>query len=75
MGINYITGDATPPQGEGVKIIAHVCNDVEGWGRGFVLVVSKRWPQSEREYPPPVWSAGVLGNPGQIQRWDAKASR
>ncbi len=50
MGINYITGDATLPQGEGVKIIAHVCNDIGGWGRGFVLAVSKRWPQPEREY-------------------------
>jgi O-acetyl-ADP-ribose deacetylase (regulator of RNase III) len=50
MEINYVTGDATVPQGEGVKIIAHVCNDIGGWGRGFVLAVSKRWPQPERDY-------------------------
>lgn len=27
-GITYIKGDATSPQAKGVKIIAHVCNDL-----------------------------------------------
>jgi O-acetyl-ADP-ribose deacetylase (regulator of RNase III) len=48
--INYIKGDATAPIGEGNKIIAHVCNDIGGWGRGFVLALSKRWSQPEREF-------------------------
>ena len=48
--INYLTGDATDPQVPGPKIIAHVCNDIGGWGRGFVLSLSKRWPEPEREY-------------------------
>ncbi len=30
----YVRGDDTAPQGTGVKIIAHVCNDLGGRGRG-----------------------------------------
>lgn len=48
--INYINGDATAPIGEGNKIIAHVCNDIGAWGRGFVLALSKRWLAPEREF-------------------------
>ncbi|WP_394825894.1 macro domain-containing protein [Pendulispora albinea] len=48
--IEYVTGDATLPRGAGTKIIAHVCNDVGGWGAGFVLAISRRWPEPEREY-------------------------
>ena len=50
VAIQYLDGDATRPQGNGVKIIAHVCNDVGRWGRGFVLSVSARWPQPELAY-------------------------
>lgn len=48
--ITYITGDATRPEGLGRKILTHLCNDAGGWGRGFVLAVSKRWPEPERSY-------------------------
>lgn len=48
--ITYLTGDATDPQVAGNKIIAHVCNNVGGWGRGFVLSLSKRWPEAEKQY-------------------------
>lgn len=48
--IQYVRGDATQPIGTGPKIIAHVCNDVGGWGRGFVLALSKRWAQPEASY-------------------------
>lgn len=48
--INYVTGDATAPMGEGNKIIVHVCNDIGGWGRGFVLALSKKWPEPEQKY-------------------------
>ena len=50
MEIKYITGDATQPVGEGNKIIVHVCNDVGGWGRGFVMALSKRWKEPEMKY-------------------------
>ena len=35
--IVYVRGDATVPSVKGVKVIAHVCNDIGGWGKGFVL--------------------------------------
>jgi O-acetyl-ADP-ribose deacetylase (regulator of RNase III) len=46
----FIKGDATSPQAKGPKIIAHVCNDIGGWGKGFVLALSRRWPEPERDY-------------------------
>ncbi|MFE5488253.1 macro domain-containing protein [Streptomyces sp. NPDC056527] len=49
-GITYVRGDATAPGGKGVKIIAHVCNDLGGWGKGFVLALSRRWPEPEAAY-------------------------
>lgn len=48
--ITYLIGDATYPQGDGPKIIAHVCNDVGAWGAGFVLALSKRWGKPEFDY-------------------------
>jgi O-acetyl-ADP-ribose deacetylase (regulator of RNase III) len=48
--ISYVVGDATAPQGEGPKIIAHVCNDAGGWGKGFVLPLARRWPQTRTAY-------------------------
>jgi O-acetyl-ADP-ribose deacetylase (regulator of RNase III) len=49
-GIMYVRGDATVPSGKGVKVIAHVCNDIGGWGKGFVLALSRRWPEPEAAY-------------------------
>lgn len=48
--ITYLKGDATSPQASGIKIISHVCNDIGGWGKGFVLAISQRWPQPEKAY-------------------------
>lgn len=47
MTINYVEGDATHPIGGGNKIIVHICNDVGAWGAGFVVALSKRWPEPE----------------------------
>ncbi|MFD6420806.1 macro domain-containing protein [Streptomyces sp. NPDC060198] len=49
-GITYLKGDATAPQAKGVKLIVHVCNDLGGWGKGFVLALSRRWPEPEAAY-------------------------
>lgn len=49
-GITYVRGDATVPSVKGVKLIAHVCNDIGGWGKGFVLALSRRWPEPEKAY-------------------------
>lgn len=67
-GIRYVVGDATRPAGEGPRVIAHICNDSGGWGRGFVTAVSGRWPEPERRYRD--WFAGREAIPfdlGQVQ--------
>lgn len=48
--INYVKGDATVPIGDGNKIIVHICNDIGGWGAGFVMALSKRWTEPEKKY-------------------------
>lgn len=48
--VRYVIGDATRPQGDGLKIVAHVCNNLGAWGAGFVLALSKRWKRPEAEY-------------------------
>jgi O-acetyl-ADP-ribose deacetylase (regulator of RNase III) len=50
MSISFIIGDATQPDGDGTKLIVHVCNDIGGWGRGFVVALSKRWHEPEQRY-------------------------
>ena len=48
--LRIVKGDATSPQAKGPKVIAHVCNDAGGWGKGFVLAISKRWKEPERDF-------------------------
>ena len=48
--IKYTKGDATQLIGKGNKIIVHVCNDIGGWGKGFVMAISKRWKEPEQSY-------------------------
>jgi len=48
--IAYVHGDATQPHGIGARIIVHICNDIGGWGAGFVLALSRRWPAPEQQY-------------------------
>lgn len=50
MEIIYLKGDATAPLAEGNKIIVHVCNDIGGWGKGFVMALSKKWKEPEEAY-------------------------
>jgi O-acetyl-ADP-ribose deacetylase (regulator of RNase III) len=55
-GIRTVVGDATHPIGvdggpcPGPAILVHVCNDLGRWGKGFVVAISKRWPEPERAY-------------------------
>ena len=48
--ISYIKGDATKPTDNGNKLIVHVCNDIGGWGKGFVNAITKRWLEPENNY-------------------------
>ncbi len=66
--MNYVKGDASQPHAKGNKMIAHVCNDLGGWGKGFVLAVSKRWPEPEAAYR--AWHQGRSKNDfglGEVQ--------
>lgn len=48
--IQYLNHDATYPIGNGHKYILHICNDIGGWGKGFVNSISKRWIEPRAEY-------------------------
>ncbi|MFB6851205.1 macro domain-containing protein [Streptomyces sp. NPDC056121] len=48
--IAYVRGDATLPLGKGTRIVTHVCNDIGGRGKGFVLALSRRRPEPEAAY-------------------------
>ena len=48
--MTFQTGDATAPVSRGAKLICHICNDCGRWGKGFVVAISKKWPQPEAAY-------------------------
>lgn len=55
--ITYLIGDATEPimppghkPRKDWRIIAHVCNDIGAWGKGFVLALSARDKRPEEAY-------------------------
>ncbi len=47
--LRYVTGDATAPAAR-PAVIVHVCNDIGGWGAGFVVALSRRWKEPETAY-------------------------
>ncbi|MGX9688461.1 Appr-1-p processing protein [Deinococcus wulumuqiensis] len=68
MPLQYVVGDATCPVGPGQKIVVHICNDIGAWGRGFVLPLSRRYPETELRYK--AWAQGQEILPftlGQVQ--------
>jgi len=53
--IIYFNGDVleaikTSKDEHTTKILLHICNNKGGWGAGFVLALSKVWPQPEATY-------------------------
>ncbi len=73
MPINYLKGDATNPTSDSTKIIVHICNDVGGWGKGFVMAISKKWKEPEAEYRK--WyknKTGVQTDNVQFERLDKR---
>ena len=48
--LTVLNGDATAPVGSGPRVIVHICNDIGGWGSGFVVAVSKRWKEPEADF-------------------------
>ena len=49
--IQFVTGDATKPRGNGPLILAHIVNDATpNWGAGFGKVVQQKWPSVQRRF-------------------------
>lgn len=48
--IEYVNGDATSPQSDNKKIIAHIVNTEGKWGSGFVISLSNKWKEPEAQY-------------------------
>ena len=48
--LSYLKGDATQPIGNDKKMIVHICNNSSHWGKGFVLALSKRWREPEKQF-------------------------
>lgn len=65
--LTYVVGDATRVNhGQDPKILAHIVNDQGRWGKGFVLAVSRRWPEARSRYL--AWARQSLPLPlGQVQ--------
>jgi len=86
--ITYVEGDATQPIGDGTKIICHICNNIGGWGAGFVVALSRRWDEPETayrsldEYPQgmvqyvevedDIWVANMIAQQGVRSRMNPK---
>lgn len=50
-GIQFVSGDATDPQGEGQHLVIQVVNDKSPfWGAGFARSVRTRWPDVQRQF-------------------------
>ncbi len=47
--LHYLIGDALEPIKK-PALIMHVCNDQSKWGRGFVVSISRKYPQVEKSY-------------------------
>jgi O-acetyl-ADP-ribose deacetylase (regulator of RNase III) len=45
--ITYVLGDATSPKTGGSVLLPHICNDAGGWGKGYVLAISRHWSEPE----------------------------
>lgn len=51
--IKYVIGDATHPEADPqgyARCIVHCCNDIGGWGSGFVLALNKLSAEPKRVY-------------------------
>lgn len=61
MSVTMVNGDVTKPQGDGIKIIAHIVNNFGIWGTtpkaGVVYHLNARWPHLRRRYQ--LWANGI----------------
>lgn len=71
--IRFTVGDATRPAAAGPIIIAHICNDIGRWGKGFVTALSRRWKTPERAFRDWFQSEGGFGL-GELQLVEVEPS-
>ena len=45
--IKYLLGDATSPDLSTRPLIAHICNDIGAWGKGFVVPLGQKYPKAK----------------------------
>jgi len=67
--IKYITGDLfklLPYDEPQNKFIPHICNDIGLWGKGFVVPLARKWPQTKKDYLQ-WYKEDVLSELGDIQ--------
>lgn len=53
MQIKYVCGDATNIEADpsiDYNVIVHCCNNVGGWGSGFVVPLGNKWPHVKQAY-------------------------
>jgi O-acetyl-ADP-ribose deacetylase (regulator of RNase III) len=62
--LHFVKGDATNPQHPGHNFIVHCCNDINAFGAGFVLALSKRYPLAKTLYHKWFWLH--TKEPGQL---------
>ena len=62
MAIAFVKGDVTSPQGEGKKIICHVCNDIGLMGAGVAAAIASKWPIVKKHYLEMKKDGYVLGS-------------
>ena len=48
--INIVKGNVLEPQGEGIKLIVHVCNDIGVMGAGVAKAIADKWPKVKYDY-------------------------
>lgn len=49
--IEYLTGDATEPRGDGLRAIVHLVNDkTANWGGGFARALRSRYPEAQEDF-------------------------
>lgn len=47
----FMVGDATvPTRSSGRLLVAHICNNKGGWGKGFVVPLGTRYPKAKEAY-------------------------
>jgi O-acetyl-ADP-ribose deacetylase (regulator of RNase III) len=47
--LHYLIGNALEPVKKPAMIV-HICNDVGGFGKGFVVALSTKYPETEKQY-------------------------